>query len=638
MTFRSFFSRLFVLIAFTSPLTFGMARAEEQQHQARLVVHLLDYLAKDYSGAVGEDGKVLSDSEYAEQVEFAQTAAKAATEIPELIAKPEIASGVTSLLSAIQAKEAPSKIIPLARAMQAAVLDATKLQVTPQRWPNLDKAAKLFADNCALCHGSTGAGDGPAGVSLDPKPANFTDHEAMDAAAPMGEFNTIRLGVPGTGMAPYPQLSDEDTWSLAAYVVSLRHMAPASDLGLTFDDELLKKSSTLNDIDLAQYLGVPLEEKGGKLAAVRLHKEATDKVNTLAIARDLLNQSSDAFAKGDFKTAKDLALQSYLQGIEPVEPRLQAVDSSIVVEIEEAMIAVRGAIEKRAPASELEEKITSALTTIDKADSLLGTKGVDARVAFVAASGILLREGFEAALLILSLLSVIRAMGAKRAAHWVHGGWILAVALGVLCWFLLGVVFDVSGAARELMEGFTSIFAVFVLITVGFWLHRHAEIGRWTKFLREKVQHAVDTKNLIGLASISFLAVFREALETVLFLRVIWFDADQSARTSMLSGLGITFVFIIASSWAAIRFSAKLPVSKLFQFSAYIMGALAFILTGKGVHSLQEAGTVSVHSIVPYLRWELLGVYPSVETLLSQILVLALVVFLWVKGKKPSPA
>ncbi len=632
MTFRS------RVLLFCLALLPASLIAADDQHQARMVVHLLDYLAKDYAGAVSDTGVVLSESEYAEQVEFAKTAVKASTEIPELTSQPAIGQGVASLLAEIEGKSPPAKIIPLARAMQTAVLAATKLQVTPVRWPNLTRAAKLFADNCALCHGTTGGGDGPAGVALDPKPANFLDHEMMDAAAPLGEFNTIRLGVPGTGMTPFPQLSDEDTWSLAAYVISLRHMAPTSDLGLKFDNELLIKASTLNDINLAQHLGVSLEDKGGKLAAVRLHSENTDKVNTLSLAKTYLTEAENAYAAGDFKHAKNLSLKSYLEGIEPVEPRLRAESSEIIISLETTMSAVRNVIENRGTQADLKKAIAEAVVVINDADSRLSKSGVDARLAFVAASGILLREGFEAALLILSLLSVIRVMGAKRAAYWVHGGWIAAVILGVVCWFLLGVVFDISGATRELMEGVTSLIAVLVLVSVGFWLHRHAEIGRWTKFLKEKVKHAVDTKNLIGLASISFLAVFREALETVLFLRVIWFDADASAKTSMLSGIGLTLILIFGASWAAIRYSAKIPVTRLFQLSAYIMGVLSFILTGKGVHALQESGHISITPIMPYLRWEIMGIFPSIETLLAQVLILVVVVGLWMQGKKPSAA
>ena len=515
MTFRSSFSFLPLLLLLL-PLTL---RADDQ-HQARLTVHLLDYLAKDYGGAVGEDGNVLSESEYAEQVEFATTAAKAVTEIPELKLRPEISRGVDELLGSIQAKAAPSKIIPLARSMQVALLDATKLQVTPARWPNLKKAADLYAAQCAICHGDEGAGDGPAGQGLDPKPANFLDHKAMDAASPLGEFNTIRLGVPGTGMTPYPNLSDDDTWSLAAYVIALRHKAPNADLGLVFDRALLEKAATSNDIDLAKHLGVALEEENGKLAAVRLHQETGETVNTLTIAKDHLASAEKSFLEGDVKAATEFALRSYLEGIEPVEPRILTEDPELLITLETVMGALRNAIERKAPIDEVQTKIQVARAALDEADSRLRSAGIDSRVAFLAASGIMLREGFEAALIILSLLAVIRAMGVVRAALWVHGGWILAVVLGIFSWFFLGAVFDISGAARELMEGLTSLFAVAVLVVVGFWLHRHSEIGRWTKFLKEKVQHAVDTKNLIGLATISFLAVFREAFETVLFLRV----------------------------------------------------------------------------------------------------------------------
>lgn len=633
MTFRSSLSFLLLIISFV-PLSL---RADDQ-HQARLTVHLLDYLAKDYGGAVSETGEVLSEFEYAEQVEFATTAAKASTEIPELKARPEISQGVNELLLAIQAKTAPSKIVPLARAMQVSVLEATQLKVTPARWPNLKKAADLYAAQCAICHGAEGAGDGAAGQGLDPKPANFLDHDMMDAAAPLGEFNTIRLGVPGTGMAPYPNLSDDDTWSLAAYVIALRHKAPSADLGLVFDRVLLEKAATSNDIELAKHLGVALEEKNGKLAAVRLHQESTETVNTLTIAKDHLASAEKSFLEGDVKTAKEFALRSYLEGIEPVEPRIRTENPELLITLETVMGAVRNAIEQKAPIAEVKAKAEIARTAIDEADALLKSSSIDSRVAFLAASGIMLREGFEAALIILSLLAVIRAMGAARAAYWVHGGWILAVILGVVSWFLLGAVFDISGAARELMEGFTSLFAVAVLVVVGFWLHRHSEIGRWTKFLKEKVQHAVDTKNLLGLATISFLAVFREAFETVLFLRVIWFDADSGAKTSLISGVLVTSVFIIAAAGLAVRYSAKLPVSRLFTLSAYIMGVLAFILTGKGVHSLQESGLLTSTPAMPYLRWELAGLYPSWETLIAQILVLTLVVVLWVRGKKPSPA
>ncbi|MBC7660088.1 MAG: cytochrome c/FTR1 family iron permease [Chitinophagaceae bacterium] len=629
-------SMLIVCLSFVSV----SLHAADQQKQggARQLVHLLDYLAKDYVGAVSEDGRVLSDSEFAEQREFAKTAYDASLKVPELTNEAAIRAGIKGLHEAIESKTAPSRVVLLARSLQNLVIEKTKLEVSPSRWPDLVNAAKLFSSHCASCHGTLGAGDGVAGAALTPKPANFLNHEKMDGASPSGEFNTIRLGVPGTAMAGFSNLSDVETWSLAFYVVSLRHTKPTVDIKLVFDPQLLKNAATLSDIDLAKVLDVPLREQGGKLASVRLHQSSDEKVNTLDLARTYLNDAESAFRSGDQSAAKDRALRSYLEGIEPVEPRLRAQAPGLVTKLETAMLAVRASIEQNKTAEEVHENIGAALSQIDEADSSLKSQGIDNRVAFIAAAGILLREGFEAALVILSLLSVIRAVGAHRAALWVHAGWIAALCLGVVFWFAAGVLFDVSGAQRELLEGCTSVLAVFILIGVGFWMHRHSEIGRWTKFIKEKVQVAVDGKNLMGLATISFLAVAREALESVLFLRIIWFEANESAKTSMLSGIGLTLAFIVICCWAAVKFSAKLPISRLFQISAYIMAALAFILTGKGIHSLQESGIVGITQLMSQLRFELVGVYPSLETLLAQIIVIAIIAVLWIQGRKPTLA
>lgn len=628
---------LVLLISFLS-FSLGFSAFAADANSARLVVHLLDYLAKDYPGAVGEDGKILSDSEYAEQVEFANTAFKASQDIPELSSAVDLRASIKDLHDKIVAKAPPSVITPLARKIQAEVLLTTKLEVSPLQWPNQEKAKKLFADNCVLCHGPTGLGDGPAGVGLDPKPANFHDHDIMDAAAPMGAFNTIRLGVPGTGMPPFPQFSDDEIWGLSFYLISLRHDKPTADIKLDFNSELLKKAATMSDIDLAKDLGVELSEKNGKLATVRFHQMNEEKVNTLDLSRQYLRDAEKAYLAGDQATAKSQALRSYLEGIEPVEPRLRAQAPDQVVALEVVMGAVRSSIEKSLPAPEVQSNIEKAIAQIDSADSVLKSQGIDARVAFVAASGIILREGFEAALIILSLLSIVKAMGSARAVLWVHAGWIAAVILGVISWFAMGVLFDISGAQRELMEGVTSIVAVLVLLGVGFWLHRHTEIGRWTHFIKTKVKDAIDNKNLVGLASISFLAVFREALESVLFIRVIWFESDASAKTALMTGTGITMLFILIASWAAVKYSAKLPISKLFRISSYIMAALAFTLTGKGLNALQESGLVSITPIFPGLRLELAGIYPSVESIGAQILVVIVIAILWQQGKKPHAA
>ena len=85
------------------------------------------------------------------------------------------------------------------------------------------KGAELFAANCASCHGPAGMGDGPAGLSLNPRPRNQTNtKEYKYGYGELGIFRTVKHGIPGTGMAAFPQLSDDDIWCVANFVRTLQ--------------------------------------------------------------------------------------------------------------------------------------------------------------------------------------------------------------------------------------------------------------------------------------------------------------------------------------------------------------------------------------------------------------------------------
>lgn len=252
------------------------------------------------------------------------------------------------------------------------------------------------------------------------------------------------------------------------------------------------------------------------------------------------------------------------------------------------------------------------------------------------AFGILLREGFEAVLLIVALLGVLRASGAKNARRWVHGGWIAAVALGAVVWFFSGWLMGISGMGRELMEGITGTLTVGILLYIGFWLHSRTEITRWKSFIHHQVKSALEDKNLIQLAFISFLAAFREAIETVLFLRAIWLEGGNDSK--LFLGLGVLAAFgaVLLLGWLLLTFSARIPVKTLFNVSSLIMVGLSIILTGKAVHSFQEVDLARVTASPLDLHWDWLGFYPTWEVQLAQLVVLSLSIFLWIQGKKPS--
>ena len=600
--------------------------AGDSSKTPRFVVNLLDYVAADYSGAVS-GGKILSASEYKEQLEFVESALDAVKSGKEYNA--EIIIKVEALQSLIKSKASSDTVSLQAQSAKADVIRVTGMQVAPVQWPNLKRAEVLFAQNCATCHGVTGHGDGVAAAHLNPPPANFHSQK-MKELSPFKAFNAIRVGVPGTPMVAWNSLTDQNVWDLSFYVLSLRHGVPEKSSG---DSTQLLLASTHSDLELMTSLPGSEKEKKKALTFLRTQSGNDGDGGSLGIARASLKDSDRDFKSGDLDSAKANALKAYLEGVEPAEPKLRANDPAFTAELEEKMAAVRGAIEARKSYGEFSSVLTIANQSLDQADLLLAHKASSPGLVFMISAGILLREGFEAVLILVALLAVIRKSGARRAELWVHGGWITALCCGVLAWIFSGWLMGISGAQRELMEAFTSIFAVLVLLYMGFWLHSKTEIGRWTAFIDTQVKTALEGSNLIGLATISFMAVFREAFETVLFLRAVWLDGGDAEKNAMLAGVFGSLVFIFICSWILLKTSAKIPLRKVFSASSILMILLSVILAGKGIHSLQETGWSPV-TATAFIRWEVLGIYPTLQTLVVQAVVLALAVGLWFYGKR----
>lgn len=618
----------------------SFAEQETTQNSPRFIVHLLDYLAKDYAGAVNEKGKIISSSEYSEQVEFAESVVKTGRSLAELKDNLEFQAKLGRLLKVIQEKAAPQVVAPMARELQREMIGITGIELQPIHWPSLKSGEKLYVQNCALCHGNSGLGDGPAGKGLDPSPANFADAGGMKALSPFAAFNTIRLGVPGTGMMPFPHLSDQEGWELAFYVNSLRFKGGTAGSipseWSTGKNETLYTVASLADSAIKEKIQGDEPYKNGVLQALRLFAGKEDQGSFLFLAETKLNETKGHYQQQDYEAAKTTALQAYLEGIEPIEAKLRASDPNSVPEIEEKMGAVRGGIDSRIPYDELNKKVDTAILKIREIRPIVEDKEMSPWIAFLSAFAVLLREGFEAVLIILALLGITRAAGSRKASAFVHGGWLVAVLLGFVAWVFSGWLMGMSGANRETLEGITSIFAVVVLLYVGFWLHRQTEIGRWKTFLEVKVKGFLVGQKLLGLALISFVAVFREAIETVLFLRAIWLDLGPEAKTALFVGVLSSLGLVIGLSWMALTYSRRLPLKTLFNFSSLMMLVLATILAGKGIHSLQEAGVFGVGALPFRIRFELLGLYPTIQTITAQLTTAFLVLALWVYGKKPS--
>jgi len=609
----------------------GSIPAKSASPSPRALVHLLDYIAQDYGGAVA-DRKVVSAQEFAEMGEFSRSALQLGADLPQLAGDPQIQVQLRVLANLVEHRGLPSEVASQARLIKNEIIERTHLQVAPPRWPDLERGARLFQQGCAACHGATGHGDGPAAAEINPKPANLQDEVRMRELAPFQAFNTIRLGVPGTSMPSFESLRDDETWALAFFVVSLRYRSAGirSDRGTSVD---LVTAASESDRQIEQRLTGRGADKRATLTATRLHSRVTDPDHSLSAAITLLREAEASYRAADYGSARSKALAAYLDGIEPAEARIRVTAPASVIELERRMSAVRSAIEQRSPASLVASAVDDATESIQQVENNLQGTPSSPWLVFSMAAAIVLREGFEAILIIVAILSVLRAVGAKHATRWVHAGWIAALALGVLAWLVSDWLLKSSGLKRELLEAVTSLVAVVVLLYLGFWLHRRTQIGRWKAFIEDQVTSALSSRKLFGLTVISFLAVFREAIETVLFLVALSMEGGPTGRGVMAAGVAVSIGCTILLAWALVRFSARLPLRTIFGVTSVLMMALSVILVGRGLHALQEAGILTATGTPFGFRVDILGLYPSVETLLAQALTVMVSIVLWFRAR-----
>lgn len=623
---------LFALVLLCSA---PLAAAGENERLAR-ILHLLDYMAVDYPGTVAE-GRVTNEGEYAEMVEFSQRAGELIAALPPRQAQARLQARARHVARLIRERAAPDQVVAALADLRQALLRAYPVRLAPRRTPDLERGARLYARQCASCHGLQGRGDGPAAAGLDPAPIDFHDAGRAGARSLLGLYNAITLGVEGTAMRGYAELSDTERWNLAFYVGAMAFPPPAEDAAR----ELLADPALAPLRSLEQLVQLTPDEAGRRfgdggralMAWLRHHPQdaaRADQADHVATALKLLEASREAYAAGDARTAYQLALRAYLEGFELAEPALRSLDADLLRETEAAMLRHRKLIHDGADAAQVEAARAEAVAALKRVRQTLGEGALSPAAAFVAAAVILLREGLEAILLLAAIATVLIRADRRDALRYLHMGWIAALALGGVTWWISSYVVEISGAGRELTEGLTALAATAVLLYVGFWLHSKTHTQRWQAYVREKIHAALHGRALWLLAGVAFLAVYREAFETVLFYQALWLQLEPGAENAVWSGIGAAAAGLAVLAWVILRSSMRLPLKLFFNVNSFIMLLLAFAFAGHGVAALQEAGMLPADP-VRFFRFELLGIYPTLQTLLAQAGVVAFIaaMFAW---------
>ena len=440
-------------------------------------------------------------------------------------------------------------------------------------------------------------------------------------------------------MVSFADLSSEDRWALAFYVGTFAF--PAADAGEQIWATVPAVRQAVPNIQtLTQMTPTTLSEQIGQnqalalIAYLRRHPEATMQPSTdgtLVIARQRLVDSIDAYVAGDRLKAADLALAAYLDGFEPVEPILKARDAALVQRVEVGMGDFRAAIKANASLAELRGQADHMAALFGAAENALAVKNASTGSSFIGAFTILLREGIEALLIVVAMIAFLRKAERGDVLPYVHGGWIAALLAGGLTWFAATYLISISGASRELTEGFGSLLAAAVLVSVGVWMHGKAQADAWQTYIREKLTNALSGRSAWFLFLLAFVVVYREVFETILFYAALW---NQGAALAMFAGAATAGALLGIAAWALLTYSRRLPISQFFSLSSILMAVLAVVLAGKGVAALQEAGLLDIQPLHNLPRIEMLGLYPTVEGVFSQLFTLiSIVLGFWVTGR-----
>jgi high-affinity iron transporter len=234
---------------------------------------------------------------------------------------------------------------------------------------------------------------------------------------------------------------------------------------------------------------------------------------------------------------------------------------------------------------------------------------------------ILLREGFEAILVITALITYLKRQGEDDKLRYVYHGVTWALVASVLTAGLLSVVLEVSGAVQEALEGLTMLLAAGVLFYVSYWLISKREAARWQAYIRTRMNQALSRGSTLALGSAAFLAVYREGAETVLFYQAMAGQAD-GRYGAIVTGFVLALLALGSVYWLMRAASFRLPIGLFFTLTAGLLYYLAISFAGSGVLELQAANWVGITPLewVPRISW--LGLYPSLETVLAQLALL----------------
>ncbi|MDR0435011.1 MAG: FTR1 family iron permease [Gracilibacteraceae bacterium] len=351
----------------------------------------------------------------------------------------------------------------------------------------------------------------------------------------------------------------------------------------------------------------------------------------------------EIYLAGDIAGAKaqvDVAYFSFYEKLGFERTVMAYVSGDRAAQVEYQFSLIKKAMTAGAPQDSVREDLNTLVRFLREDAAQLDGKTESPTAVFLASFLIILREGFEAIIIVGAIVAYLVKSGNKQRTGTVYRGSILALAASVVMAFILNALSGASGAQQEIIEGVTMLVAVAVLFYVSNWMVGKAEADAWSGYIEGRVQSSIAKGSVFSLAFAAFLAVFREGAEVILFYQALLADTETYANM-IWAGFGVGCAALVVVYILIRVLSLRLPLKPFFLGTSALLSVMAISFIGSGVKELQEGNAVSVTPVAGISSVDLLGIYPTLETLIPQIVLLAVTIVTFtiqVKKWKKQPS
>ena len=563
---------------------------------------MLNIGAKEFEEGV-IDGKVVVAPEYEESQIFLQQATERFSKISEKIKNEKelnkISPHFPKLLEMINNKADSQKVWDKVNILNSELMKTFEIEInkTPITPVSLENGKNIFEKNCSSCHGLTGNGDGPMAKNLNPSPAKLSDPkltgdkntEAYD------NFEVINVGIANTGMKAWAgTLSEGQIWDVTYYI-------------RTFSNNNVRLPSVNQEV-----------------TTIENNSDSKNTEQVVSEVRKLVLKSYDQFEKGKIENAAESAFDAYMT-YEKIESNLISQDKPLGVKLESAFSDYRGEIKRGAPLQDIKKLHNTILLDLSKAEELLKDK-VGFSGLFLQSFSIIVREGFEAILIIAALIAFLRKSKNESSIKNIHIGVIVGILGSFLTAYVVHELLHLNMASQELLEGWIMLVSVVILFWVSYWLVSNIDNKKWQKYINTKMHEALSKGNTFTLSAVAFISVYREGFETVLFYKALFLYAGKTTG-GIVPGFVAGCIVLAGVFYLVNHLGMRIPIKWFFGFTSVLLYYMAFTFMGKGIHELQMGEQFSLTAVefLPSISW--LGMYPTWETFIGQAILFLLFIF-----------